>query len=113
MEKPTSLYLLLSAYWQHMDALTEAMHRTDETKFDTPEHEAAFAAQGAIGDRLNEAEQAIAAFLPNWTHEAKLKADFLTYLAKGNHGSLSDDVVTALLHSLPALVKYQTGREKP
>ena len=108
MEKPTSIYLLLATYWQRMDELTEAIRRTDDAEHDTPEREAAFAAQFEVGGRVNEAEQAIAAFRPEWPYEAKIKADFLHRLAAENNGTLEDDVTAALLSSLPALVEWRS-----
>lgn len=86
------------------------MRRTDDTRHDTSEREAAFAVQFEVGGRLNEAEQAIARFLPEWPYEAKIKADFLAYLAEGNNGELTDDVVAALLQSIPRLTLPKDGR---
>lgn len=109
MEKPTSLYFLLATYWQRMDELTEAMRRTDEAESDTPEHAAAFAAQGEAGERVNAAEIEIAGFVPTHRYDAKVKANFLTLLAGSNCGRLESDVTAALLASLPDLVEWRAS----
>jgi hypothetical protein len=105
MGKPTSIYLLLSTYWRRVDDLTEAMRRTDEAAYGTPERDAAFAEQRLVGEHLNESERAVAAFLPEGGYEAKIKADFLAHLAAGNNGTLSDDVAASLIETVPHLLR--------
>ncbi|GAA4169439.1 hypothetical protein [Shinella granuli] len=107
MEKPTSIYLLLATYWQRMDELTEAMTRTDATERETAEHAAALAAQIEAGERVRDAEAAIAAFVPKWRYEAKTKASFLAALADENHGTLDAEVTAGLLSSLADVVRWQ------
>jgi hypothetical protein len=86
MGKPTSIYLLLSTYWRRVDDLTEAMRRTDEAAYGTPERDAAFAEQRLVGEHLNE-------------------SDFLAHLAAGNNGTLSDDVAASLIETVPHLLR--------
>ncbi len=106
MEKPTSIYLLLATYWQRVDELTEAMTRTDATEHETAEHAAAFAAQIEAGERVRDAEVAIAAFVPKWRYEAKTKASFLAALADENQGTLDAEVTAGLLSSLSDVVRW-------
>lgn len=112
MDKPTSLYLLIAAYWQRLDDLTEAMHRTDACERDTPERDAAFAAQMESCDLLTEAEIEIAAFVPVHRYDAKVKTEFLLHLASANLGTLEADVTAALLSSLSDLVKWSGEIER-
>lgn len=109
METPQSIYLLLARYWQSVHDLTAAMKRTDDAEGGTPEYDAAFAAQGVVGERVTEGEVAIAAFMPTNRYDARLKAGFLEHLAAGNHGRLEEDVTAALLSSLPYLVEWRAS----
>jgi hypothetical protein len=109
METPQSIYLLLASYWRSMHDLTVAMKRTDAAESDTPEYDAAFAAQGVVGEHVTEMEVAIAAFIPANRYDARLKAAFLEHLAAGNHGRLEEDVTAALLSSLPCLVEWRAS----
>lgn len=102
-----SLYSLVSTYWQRMDDYSVASERTEQATDGTPDYAAAFIIQSAAGERLSDAERAIAGFIPRTRSEAKVKSDFLKQLAADNYGRLEKDVTTALLSSLPALIHWK------
>ncbi|KQV39198.1 MULTISPECIES: hypothetical protein [unclassified Rhizobium] len=109
MTEQRSIYLLLAGYWQSMHDITVAMNHTDATETGTAEHDAGFAAQATIGERVTETEVAVAGFVPAHRYEARLKTTFLQQLAAANYGRLEDDVTAALLSSLSDLVEWRAS----
>lgn len=108
----TSLYSLIAAYWLRYQDLSTAMRRTDGIDFDSPEREAAFSAQFAAGEKLDEALMAVCGFAPHFRTDAKIRANFLTLVVEMEKGEISTAVLKALLKSMPDLVHYShtTGR---
>jgi hypothetical protein len=106
MNTAPTLYRLLATYWERYEALCVAMDATDETDLETPEHDAAFAAQRAAGELLNEAAVAICAFQPTWEYDARIKADFIDYLIR-ERSNLDKDLAEALVGSLRKLTVHR------
>lgn len=112
MSLSPSLYSLIATYWQRYDDLCIAMRHTDACESDTPEREAAYAAQFEAGGRLDEALLNACAFVPCTRVDAKIRAQFLSLVIEMDGGTANEIVLKAILKSLPELVHYSAQAER-